>query len=72
MASEMKTYYLVNRNGKDVAIELIHYSNNKYAAEKAMMSAYGMSRNDIKLESGGTPIWARTNPCTTFDGRNAH
>lgn len=38
MASEMSTFYLINRNGKNVAIELLHYVNNKYAAKKAMMA----------------------------------
>lgn len=72
MPNEMSTFYLINRNGRNVAIELLHYVNNKYAAERAMMSAYGLSKSDIQLESGGNPIWARTNACSTFDGRNAH
>ena len=72
MASEMKTYYLINRNGTKVAIELLHCVNNKYAAKKAMMAAYGLKERDIALESGGSPIWAKTNACSQFDGRNAH
>lgn len=36
------------------------------------MSAYGLSKSDIQLESGDNPIWARTNACSTFDGRNSH
>ncbi len=72
MANEMTTYYLINKNGKKVAIQLLHCTNNKYAAKKAMMAAYGLRDSDISLESGGSPIWARTNPCTQFDGRNAH
>ena len=68
----MSTFYLINRNGKNVAIELLHYVNNKCAAEKAMMSAYGLSESDLILESTGNPIWARTNACAIFDGRNAH
>ncbi len=72
MPSEMSTFYLINRNGQNVAIKLLHYVNNKYAAERAMMSAYGLSKSDIQLESGDNPIWARTNACSTFDGRNSH
>ena len=72
MSNEVKTYYLINRNGKSVAIELLHYSYNKYAAVNAMKSAYGLNDCDIKLESGGSPIWAKTNACSIFDGRGAH
>ncbi len=72
MPSEMITYYLIERQGKKVAIKLVHYVCNKYAAKKAMMTAYGLRDSDIRLESGGNPIWARLNACSEFDGRNAH
>lgn len=72
MANEMTTFYLINRHGTNVAIELLHRVNNKCAAKKAMMAAYGLSESDVKLESGGNPVWARTNACSTFDGRDAH
>ncbi|MBR7117088.1 MAG: hypothetical protein IKC87_05210 [Clostridia bacterium] len=72
MASEMTTYYLIRRGGSKVAIELVHCVSNKCAAKKAMLAAFGIRESDIELESGGNPIWARTNACMTFDGRNAH
>lgn len=76
MPQEMHSYYLLFRNNRYVAIDLIHYENNKWAAYQAMMAAFGLSKSDIKSESGGSasggPSWAKTNPCQVFDGRNAH
>ena len=72
MAIESKTYYLIKRQGTFVAIELLHYVSNQYAAEKAMMAAYGLTSGDIQTKSAGTLIWSKTNACSTFDGRNAH
>ncbi len=72
MANEMTTYYLVKRGGSKTAVKLLHCVNNKFAAKKAMMTALGLRDSDIELESGGDPIWARTNACMVFDGRNAH
>ena len=76
MEREMHEYYLINRSGRYVAIDLVHYANNLWAAEKAMMTTYGLSKSDICSQSGGDafggPSWTKVNPCQTFDGRNAH
>ena len=68
------TYFLIQRSNSDFAIRLIHYANNFFAAKNAMLNAYGLSDRNIVTwsSSPAAPIWARTKPCTDFDGRNAH
>lgn len=66
MHSEMNTYYYF-RDG--LKVKLIHYVNNKYAAEKAMLNAYRRSQGDIS-HTGGKLIPG--NSYVTFDGRDFH
>ena len=66
MASEMKSYY---RFKGGLNVELIHYVNNKFAAEKAMFNAFRRTRNDI-ASTGGSPTPGVA--YTPFDGRNYH
>lgn len=66
MPSEMTTCYYFKDGLK---VELIHYVNNKYAAEKAMLNAYKRTQHDISHTGGRrTP----GNSYVTFDGRNFH
>lgn len=65
MSWEIKQYY----HFKDgLKVELIHRSNNKCAAEKAMFNAYKRSSKDIASSHGGKP----SPGCAyvTFDGTN--
>lgn len=73
MSNETKTYYLIKKNdGTKVAVEMLHLVCNKFAAKKALMAAFNLKESDLQLESGGNPVWARTNAYIQFDGRNAH
>ncbi len=64
MPMEQETYFFF-KNG--LCVKVIHYSNNLYAAKKAMLSMYGKSESDI-LHTGGRSNIAYQ----TFDGRNYH
>lgn len=66
MPSEMTSYYYFKDGLK---VELIHYVNNKYAAEKAMFNAYRRSSSDIS-HTGGKRMPG--NSYVTFDGRDFH
>ncbi len=66
MPNEMSTYYYF-RDG--LKVELIHYVNNKYAAEKAMLNTYGRSQGDVS-HTGGKRMPG--NSYVTFDGRDFH
>lgn len=44
MPSEMSTFYLINRNGQNVAIKLLHYVNNKYAEERAAILRFKIKK----------------------------
>ena len=68
MASEMKTYYFFRRGGQTLCVELLHYVNNTYAAEKAMLNTYGLSKSDL-IHTGSQP---NAVGYSTFDGRNFH
>ena len=70
---EWHVFYLIRQCNRYSAVELICTSSNQYAAERDMMSLYGLSRSDIVTTSfGSKPVWAQTNPCQVFDGRNSH
>ena len=71
---ETVTYFLIQRGNSDFAIRVTHRTNNFPAAKNAMLNAYGLSDRNIVTWSGSpeAPIWARTKPCTDFDGRNAN
>ncbi len=64
MAMESTTYIFF-KNGQ--CVKLIHYSNNLYAAKKAMLSMYGKSESDISHTGSKSNI-----PYQTFDGRDYH
>lgn len=65
MAMESETYFFF-KNGD--CVKVIHYSNNLYAAKKAMLSMYGRSESDIS-HTGSKCVTGRYQ---TFDGRNYH
>lgn len=50
-------------------VELIHYVNNQYAAEKAMLNAYRRTKQDIS-HTGSRRMPG--NAYATFDGRSYH
>lgn len=60
------TYYF--KDGLNV--ELIHYSNNRYAAEKAMFNAYRRTSSDLSHTGGNKKMPGKT--YVTFDGRSYH
>lgn len=64
MSSEMQTFYFF-KDG--TVICLLHYVNNKYAAEKAMLQAYRRTSSDISHSGSKSNV-----PYTTFDGRDYH
>lgn len=72
MAREVKTYYLVNKNGKHSVVELLHYVENMFGAEDAMKLELGLSNEDIKVRTSGSPAWTKTYAVTVFDGRKVH
>lgn len=71
MTKEIKTYYLVNKDGKHSAVELLHYIDNLVNAEKEMMIELGLSIHDIKTRTSGHPSWTKTDSLKKYDGRNA-
>ena len=66
MSSEKETYYYF-KDGTNV--RLLHYVNNLYAAEKAMLQAYRRSSSDISHKGGRA---MPGNAYSTFDGRDFH
>ena len=71
MTKEITTYYLINKDGKHSAVELLHYIDNARNAERDMMLEIGLSNKDIKTRTSGRPSWTKTNSLKKFDGRNA-
>ena len=67
MSNEMVTYYVFRDGTK---ISLIHYVNNKAAAEKAMLQTYRRSPSDISHSGFGSDTHRKDWP--TFDGRSFH
>jgi len=51
-------------------VELVHFSNNMHAAEKAMFNAFKKSSKDIAHSQGGKPSPGVA--YVKFDGRNFH
>lgn len=65
-------WYLIEKQGRKICVEVVSHSNNVGAAKRDMMALYGLSTSDIKLSSGGGRNPYPTYAHNYFDGTNSH
>ena len=65
-------WYLIEKQGRKICVEVVSHSNNVGAAKRDMMALYGLSTSDIKLSSGGSRNPYPTHAHNYFDGTNSH
>ena len=70
--SKVTRWYLIEKNGRKICVEVESCSCNVGAAKRDMMALYGLSSSDIKLSSSGDRNPYPTHAHNYFDGTNSH